>query len=93
MCVRVCVERVLYVMLRRGDVRALRRARALRGGRVAVRDRDSRVPDAAAPALPARRVRARAQPQDRHRAQLPLHAAAALVRARPRPARPQRHSE
>lgn len=78
---------------RGGDVGAVRRAGALRGGRVALRDGDARVPHAAAPPVSARRLRARAQPQDRHRAQLPLHATAALLRARPRPARAQRQPE
>lgn len=80
--------------VRRGsDVGALRRAGALRGGRVALGDGDAGVPHAAAPAVPARRLRAGAQPQDRHRAQLPLHAPAALLRAGPRPPRAQRQPE
>lgn len=82
-----------YKIHRGSDVCAVRRAGALRGGRVPLRDRDAGVPDAAAPAVPARRLRAGPQPQDGHRAQLPLHAAAALVRARPRPARAQRQLE
>lgn len=71
----------------------MRRAGALRGGRVALRDGDAGLPHAAPPPVPARRLRAGALAQDRHRAQLPLHAAAALVRARPGPARAQRQPE
>lgn len=71
----------------------MRSAGALRGRRVAQRDRDAGVPHAAPSAVSARRLRARAQPQDRHRAQLPLHAPVALLRARPRPPRAQRQPE
>lgn len=78
---------------RGGDVAARGRAGALRGGRVALGVRDAGLPHAAAPPVPARRLRAGAQPQDRHRAQLPLHAPAALLRAGPRPPRAQRQPE
>lgn len=71
----------------------MRRAGPLRGGRVPLRDRHPGLPHAAAPAVPARRLRAGPLAQDGHRAQLPLHAAAALVRARPRAARARRLPE
>lgn len=90
-----CVSCVLLLLFnsRRGHVGGVRRAGALRGRRVALRVGDAGLPDAATPAVFARRLRTGALAEDRRRAQLPLHAAAARLRARPRPARALRQSQ